>query len=156
MISFLLILATAMSSPNFSGDWILEKRKNLDAYLQSRGHGIIVTKLINCTQNAMRIQQNGADFVISTTLTPCIGPSKKVVRKFKADGKTVAHGKMYNDVKVHWIAHLTDEKMKVEATTPKGTEYVTREFVDGKIIQKHWIKDKNIVMTQYFTQKLDQ
>ena len=139
---------------DISGKWVLNRRENLENYLNSRGEtNPIKQSAIKCIKPIVDIKQNEKQFEITTTLTPCIplAPSKTIHRKFVADGKTPSKGELLKGQNISWVAWLKQNELFVEAQTPNGKEYVTRQIIDGVLIQKNWLADKKVVLTQYYT-----
>jgi hypothetical protein len=133
---------------DFTGTWELESRDNLDAYLDSREVSTLLQYVVKCTHNQQIIEQNGHDFVLTVNLSPCVAPSKSIVRRFNADGFSEYKGEMYDGQPITWVSTLESGRLISVAKTPTGQEVVSRRIVDGKMVQTN--VHKGVVMTQYF------
>ena len=133
---------------DFSGTWELESRENLDAYLDSRDVNAVMKFVVGCTHNQQIIGQEGHKFDLTINLSPCVAPTKSLVRRFEADGTTVYKGEMYDGQAITWVSTLESGRLISVAETPTGQEIVYRRIVGGKMIQTN--VHKGVALIQYF------
>ena len=136
------------SHTDFSGTWELESRENLDAYLESRDLNALTKFVVGCTHNQQIIVQDGHTFDLTINLSPCVAPTKSLVRKFVADGTTVYKGEMYDGQPITWVSTLESGRLISVAETPTGQEIVYRRIAGEKMVQTN--VHKGVVLTQYF------